>query len=147
MAPCRAQWAQMLQEFLGAAPCDVQVQGQLPPLMIPVFPPDQRTLAAAAAQQGFLLPPGFNYKPGCNDPYPLQLIPTTMAAAAAATPGLGPLQLQRSVSLFPTSQTLCTFVFGGPEAAGDNAYCSGRFFASCQLWVAIELGLCVALSP
>uniref|UniRef100_A0AAY4B883 HMG box domain-containing protein n=1 Tax=Denticeps clupeoides TaxID=299321 RepID=A0AAY4B883_9TELE len=71
-----------------------QVQGQLPPLMIPVFPPDQRTLAAAAAQQGFLLPPGFSYKPGCNDPYPLQLIPTTMAAAAAATPGLGPLQLQ-----------------------------------------------------
>ncbi|XP_048124468.1 transcription factor SOX-5 [Alosa alosa] len=72
-----------------------QVQGQLPPLMIPVFPPDQRTLAAAAAQQGFLLPPGFSYKPGCNDPYPLQLIPTTMAAAAAATPGLGPLQLQQ----------------------------------------------------
>ncbi|XP_043100569.1 transcription factor SOX-5-like isoform X1 [Puntigrus tetrazona] len=63
--------------------------------MIPVFPPDQRTLAAAAAQQGFLLPPGFNYKPGCSDPYPLQLIPTTMAAAAAATPGLGPLQLQQ----------------------------------------------------
>uniref|UniRef100_W5KJN5 SRY-box transcription factor 5 n=1 Tax=Astyanax mexicanus TaxID=7994 RepID=W5KJN5_ASTMX len=73
----------------------IQVQGQLPPLMIPVFPPDQRTLAAAAAQQGFLLPPGFNYKPGCNDPYPLQLIPTSMAAAAAATPGLGPLQLQQ----------------------------------------------------
>ncbi|XP_077565783.1 transcription factor SOX-5 isoform X2 [Stigmatopora nigra] len=70
-----------------------QVQGQLPPLMIPVFPPDQRTLAAA--QQGFLMPPGFNYKPGCSDPYPLQLIPTTMAAAAAATPGLGPLQLQQ----------------------------------------------------
>uniref|UniRef100_A0A8C1Y9M3 SRY-box transcription factor 5 n=1 Tax=Cyprinus carpio TaxID=7962 RepID=A0A8C1Y9M3_CYPCA len=65
----------------------IQVQGQLPPLMIPVFPPDQRTLAAAAAQQGFLLPPGFNYKPGCSDPYSLQLIP-------AATPGLGPLQLQ-----------------------------------------------------
>ncbi|XP_031438394.1 transcription factor SOX-5 isoform X1 [Clupea harengus] len=72
-----------------------QVQGQLPPLMIPVFPPDQRTLAAAAAQQGFLLPPGFNYKPGCNDPYPMQLIPTTMAAAAAASPGLGALQLQQ----------------------------------------------------
>uniref|UniRef100_A0A6Q2YVC4 HMG box domain-containing protein n=1 Tax=Esox lucius TaxID=8010 RepID=A0A6Q2YVC4_ESOLU len=73
-----------------------QVQGQLPPLMIPVFPPDQRTLAAAAAQQGFLLPPGFNYKPGCSDPYPLQLIPTTMAAAAAAaSPGLGQLQLQQ----------------------------------------------------
>ncbi|KAM8910041.1 transcription factor SOX-5 isoform 4-T4 [Spinachia spinachia] len=74
-----------------------QVQGQLPPLMIPVFPPDQRTLAAAAAQQGFLMPPGFSYKPGCSDPYPLQLIPTTMAAAAAAaaTPGLGPLQLQQ----------------------------------------------------
>uniref|UniRef100_A0A3P8P262 HMG box domain-containing protein n=1 Tax=Astatotilapia calliptera TaxID=8154 RepID=A0A3P8P262_ASTCA len=74
----------------------IQVRpGQLPPLMIPVFPPDQRTLAAAAAQQGFLMPPGFNYKPGCSDPYPLQLIPTTMAAAAAATPGLGPLQLQQ----------------------------------------------------
>ncbi|EPY81268.1 hypothetical protein CB1_000743146 [Camelus ferus] len=29
-----------------------------------------------------------------RDPYPVQLIPTTMAAAAAATPGLGPLQLQ-----------------------------------------------------
>ncbi|XP_077090494.1 transcription factor SOX-5 isoform X7 [Siphateles boraxobius] len=72
-----------------------QVQGQLPPLMIPVFPPDQRTLVAAAAQQGFLLPPGFNYKPGCSEPYPLQLIPTTMAAAAAASPGLGPLQLQQ----------------------------------------------------
>ncbi|XP_077090497.1 transcription factor SOX-5 isoform X10 [Siphateles boraxobius] len=73
----------------------IQVQGQLPPLMIPVFPPDQRTLVAAAAQQGFLLPPGFNYKPGCSEPYPLQLIPTTMAAAAAASPGLGPLQLQQ----------------------------------------------------
>ncbi|XP_018775414.1 transcription factor SOX-5 isoform X3 [Serinus canaria] len=71
-----------------------QVQGQLPPLMIPVFPPDQRTLAAAA-QQGFLLPPGFSYKAGCSDPYPVQLIPTTMAAAAAASPGLGPLQLQQ----------------------------------------------------
>ncbi|PIO36944.1 hypothetical protein AB205_0025860, partial [Aquarana catesbeiana] len=43
------------------------VQGQLPPLMIPVFPPDQRTLAAAAAaQQGFLIPPGFSYKAGCT---------------------------------------------------------------------------------
>ncbi|XP_050825759.1 transcription factor SOX-5 isoform X4 [Serinus canaria] len=72
----------------------IQVQGQLPPLMIPVFPPDQRTLAAAA-QQGFLLPPGFSYKAGCSDPYPVQLIPTTMAAAAAASPGLGPLQLQQ----------------------------------------------------
>ncbi|CAL8385612.1 unnamed protein product [Gadus morhua 'NCC'] len=71
-----------------------QVQGQLPPMMIPVFPSDQRSLAAAAAaQQGFLMPPGFNYKPGCSDSYPLQLIPTTMAAAA--TPGLGPLQLQQ----------------------------------------------------
>ncbi|XP_030070424.1 transcription factor SOX-5 isoform X1 [Microcaecilia unicolor] len=73
----------------------IQVQGQLPPLMIPVFPPDQRSLAAAAVQQGFLLPPGFSYKTGCSDPYPVQLIPTTMAAAASATPGLGPLQLQQ----------------------------------------------------
>uniref|UniRef100_A0A8D3B3R3 SRY-box transcription factor 5 n=1 Tax=Scophthalmus maximus TaxID=52904 RepID=A0A8D3B3R3_SCOMX len=45
----------------------IQVRANSPPLMIPVFPPDQRTLAAAAAQQGFLMPPGFNYKPGCSD--------------------------------------------------------------------------------
>lgn len=33
--------------------------------MIPIFPHDQRTLAAAAAaQQGFLFPPGMSYKPG-----------------------------------------------------------------------------------
>ncbi|XP_067162245.1 transcription factor SOX-5 isoform X1 [Apteryx mantelli] len=82
-----------------------QVQGQLPPLMIPVFPPDQRTLAAAA-QQGFLLPPGFSYKAGCSDPYPVQLIPTTMAAAAAATPGLGPLQLQDKTTLETLTQQL-----------------------------------------
>jgi len=37
----------------------------MPPLMIPIFPHDQRTLAAAAAaQQGFLFPPGMSYKPG-----------------------------------------------------------------------------------
>uniref|UniRef100_A0A6Q2Z8K5 HMG box domain-containing protein n=1 Tax=Esox lucius TaxID=8010 RepID=A0A6Q2Z8K5_ESOLU len=42
-----------------------QVQGHMPPLMIPIFPHDQRTLAAAAAaQQGFLFPPGISYKPG-----------------------------------------------------------------------------------
>uniref|UniRef100_A0A672MLC6 HMG box domain-containing protein n=1 Tax=Sinocyclocheilus grahami TaxID=75366 RepID=A0A672MLC6_SINGR len=41
-----------------------QVQGHMPPLMIPIFPHDQRTLAAAAAaQQGFLFPPGMSYKP------------------------------------------------------------------------------------
>ncbi|XP_043561727.1 transcription factor SOX-6 isoform X4 [Chiloscyllium plagiosum] len=68
-----------------------QVQGHMPPLMIPIFPHDQRTLAAAAAaQQGFLFPPGITYKPG--DSYPVQLIPSTMAAAAAS--GLSPLQLQ-----------------------------------------------------
>uniref|UniRef100_A0A8C1Y9Y6 SRY-box transcription factor 5 n=1 Tax=Cyprinus carpio TaxID=7962 RepID=A0A8C1Y9Y6_CYPCA len=33
----------------------IQVQGQLPPLMIPVFPPDQRTLAAAAPFFSFCL--------------------------------------------------------------------------------------------
>uniref|UniRef100_A0A8C7XC08 SRY-box transcription factor 6 n=1 Tax=Oryzias sinensis TaxID=183150 RepID=A0A8C7XC08_9TELE len=44
-----------------------QVQGHMPPLMIPIFPHDQRTLAAAAAaQQGFLFPPGMSYKPGMN---------------------------------------------------------------------------------
>ncbi|XP_047451529.1 transcription factor SOX-6-like isoform X2 [Mugil cephalus] len=69
----------------------IQVQGHMSPLMIPVFPHDQRSLAAAAAaQQGFLFPPGMSYKPGEN--YPMQFIPSTMAAAAAS--GLSPLQLQ-----------------------------------------------------
>ncbi|KAG7271139.1 hypothetical protein CRUP_017762 [Coryphaenoides rupestris] len=69
----------------------IQVQGHMPPLMIPIFPHDQRTLAAAAAaQQGFLFPPGMSYKPG---DYPVQFIPSTMAAAAAS--GLSPLQLQQ----------------------------------------------------
>ncbi|XP_044206254.1 transcription factor SOX-6 isoform X1 [Thunnus albacares] len=69
-----------------------QVQGHMPPLMIPIFPHDQRTLAAAAAaQQGFLFPPGMSYKPGDN--YPVQFIPSSMAAAAAS--GLSPLQLQQ----------------------------------------------------
>ncbi|XP_042352404.1 transcription factor SOX-6-like isoform X2 [Plectropomus leopardus] len=69
----------------------IQVQGHMPPMMIPVFPHDQRSLAAAAAaQQGFLFPPGMSYKPGEN--YPMQFIPSTMAAAAAS--GLSPLQLQ-----------------------------------------------------
>ncbi|XP_033972629.1 transcription factor SOX-6 isoform X2 [Trematomus bernacchii] len=70
----------------------IQVQGHMPPLMIPIFPHDQRTLAAAAAaQQGFLFPQGMSYKPGDN--YPVQFIPSTMAAAAAS--GLSPLQLQQ----------------------------------------------------
>ncbi|XP_068947226.1 transcription factor SOX-6 isoform X12 [Petaurus breviceps papuanus] len=70
----------------------IQVQGHMPPLMIPIFPHDQRTLAAAAAaQQGFLFPSGIPYKPGDN--YPVQFIPSTMAAAAAS--GLSPLQLQQ----------------------------------------------------
>ncbi|KAG9345658.1 hypothetical protein JZ751_008802 [Albula glossodonta] len=98
-----------------------QVQGQLPPLMIPVFPPDQRTLAAAAAQQGFLLPPGFNYKPGCSDPYPLQLMPTTMAAAAAATPSLGPLQLQQLYA----AQLAAMQVSPGANLAGTHSPSSG----------------------
>ncbi|XP_048886791.1 transcription factor SOX-6-like isoform X2 [Brienomyrus brachyistius] len=69
----------------------IQVQGHMPPLMIPFFPHDQRTLAAAAAaQQGFLFPPGITYKPGEN--YPVQFIPSSMAAAAS---GLNPLQLQQ----------------------------------------------------
>uniref|UniRef100_A0A8K9XSW9 SRY-box transcription factor 6 n=1 Tax=Oncorhynchus mykiss TaxID=8022 RepID=A0A8K9XSW9_ONCMY len=73
----------------------IQVQGHMPPLMIPVFPHDQRSLAAAtaAAQQGFLFPHNMSYKPGTRDNYPMQFIPSTMAAAAAS--GLSPLQLQQ----------------------------------------------------
>uniref|UniRef100_A0A8C7Z251 SRY-box transcription factor 6 n=1 Tax=Oryzias sinensis TaxID=183150 RepID=A0A8C7Z251_9TELE len=81
-----------------------QVQGHMPPLMIPVFPHDQRSLAAAAAaQQGFLFPPGMSYKPGEN--YPMQFIPSAMAAAAAS--GLSPMQLQ--VFLFWLSVKLWVF--------------------------------------
>ncbi|KAA8590325.1 hypothetical protein FQN60_014259 [Etheostoma spectabile] len=50
----------------------IQVQGHMAPLMIPVFPHDQRSLAAAAAaQQGFLFPPGMSYKPA---PAPLKAV-------------------------------------------------------------------------
>uniref|UniRef100_A0A8C7GMG6 SRY-box transcription factor 6 n=1 Tax=Oncorhynchus kisutch TaxID=8019 RepID=A0A8C7GMG6_ONCKI len=61
-----------------------KINGHMPPLMIPVFPHDQRSLAAAAAaaQQGFLFPHNMSYKPGDN--YPMQFIPSTMAAAAAS---------------------------------------------------------------
>ena len=47
-----------------------------------------------------------------GDPYPLQLMPTTMAAAAAATPGLGPLQLQVS------SGYLCSYCFSVEMVCG-----------------------------
>ncbi|KAL0967965.1 hypothetical protein UPYG_G00260430 [Umbra pygmaea] len=70
----------------------IQVQGHMPPLMIPVFPHDHRSLAAA--QQGFLFPPNMSYKPGDN--YPMQFIPSTMATAAAS--GMSPLQLQQLYS-------------------------------------------------
>ncbi|KAK1335917.1 hypothetical protein QTO34_003716 [Cnephaeus nilssonii] len=80
------------------------VQGHMPPLMIPIFPHDQRTLAAAAAaQQGFLFPPGITYKPGDN--YPVQFIPSTMAAAAAS--GLSPLQLQPALPSERVQQVAC----------------------------------------
>nr|XP_020462901.1 transcription factor SOX-6-like [Monopterus albus] len=79
----------------------IQVNGHIHPYLLErlslisvpyIFPHDQRTLAAAAAaQQGFLFPPGMSYKPGDN--YPVQFIPSTMAAAA--TSGLSPLQLQQ----------------------------------------------------
>ncbi|XP_056880841.1 transcription factor SOX-6 isoform X2 [Takifugu flavidus] len=90
----RQQQQQLLQQQhkINLLQQQIQVQGHMPPLMIPIFPHDQRTLAAAAAaQQGFLFPPGMSYKPGDN--YPVQFIPSTMAAAAAS--GLSPLQLQQ----------------------------------------------------
>uniref|UniRef100_A0A8C5HXF3 Transcription factor SOX-6-like n=1 Tax=Gouania willdenowi TaxID=441366 RepID=A0A8C5HXF3_GOUWI len=92
-----------------------QVQGHMPPLMIPIFPHDQRTIAAAAAaQQGFLFPPGMSYKPGDN--YPVQFIPSTMAAAAAS--GLSPLQLQ----VFISSVHVLLLSSGPPERM-DLLYC------------------------
>uniref|UniRef100_A0A672P8P3 Transcription factor SOX-6-like n=1 Tax=Sinocyclocheilus grahami TaxID=75366 RepID=A0A672P8P3_SINGR len=88
----------------------IQVQSHMPPLMIPIFPHDQRTLAAAAAaQQGFLFPPGMSYKPGDN--YPVQFIPSTMAAAAAS--GLNPLQLQVCTELNPSLHGLSSVTWNG----------------------------------
>uniref|UniRef100_UPI00358F9B40 transcription factor Sox-6-like isoform X2 n=1 Tax=Myxine glutinosa TaxID=7769 RepID=UPI00358F9B40 len=69
-----------------------QVHGHVSPLMIPIFPQDQRALAAmTAAQQGLFLPPGFSYKPG--DTFPMQFVPPAMAAATSAS--LNSLQLQQ----------------------------------------------------
>lgn len=105
-----------------------------------------------------------------GDPYPLQLIPTTMAAA---TPGLGPLQLQVtsilwfffvSVCVRPFAvATLCIFPnlsnkispffphsFPPPfliPIENNNAHCSPQLFSSCQLQVAIEMGLCEGPEP
>ncbi|XP_077373263.1 transcription factor SOX-6-like isoform X2 [Festucalex cinctus] len=99
----------------------IQVQGHMPPLMIPVFPHDQRSLAAAAAaaQQSFLFPPGMSYKPGDN--YPMQFIPSAMAAAAAS--GLSPLQLQlyaaqlASMQISPGAK-MAPVPPGAPNASG-----------------------------
>ncbi|XP_071005099.1 transcription factor SOX-6-like isoform X5 [Oncorhynchus clarkii lewisi] len=87
------QQQQLMQQQHKINVLQQQIQGHMPPLMIPVFPHDQRSLAAAAAaaQQGFLFPHNMSYKPGDN--YPMQFIPSTMAAAAAS--GLSPLQLQQ----------------------------------------------------
>lgn len=107
-----------------------------------------------------------------GDPYPLQLIPTTMAAAAAATPGLGPLQLQVTSilwfclcvcpfaveiqSIFPNLSNKISFsslVFPPPlfcfviPIENNNAHCSPQLFSSCQLQVAIEMGLCEGPEP
>ncbi|XP_075885001.1 transcription factor SOX-6-like isoform X4 [Nelusetta ayraudi] len=67
----------------------IQVQGHMTPLMIPMFPHDQRSLAAPP-QHGYLLPPGMSYK---SDGFPTQYLPSTMAAAVASA--LNPLQLQQ----------------------------------------------------
>ncbi|KAM8891380.1 transcription factor Sox-6-like isoform 2-T2 [Spinachia spinachia] len=96
----------------------IQVQGHMPPLMIPVFPHDQRSLAAAAAaQQGFLFPPGLSYKPGDN--YPMQFIPSTMAAAAAS--GLGPLQLQQLYAAQLASMQVSPAAKMAPVPQANNA--------------------------
>uniref|UniRef100_A0A3Q3R7A9 HMG box domain-containing protein n=1 Tax=Monopterus albus TaxID=43700 RepID=A0A3Q3R7A9_MONAL len=87
------QQQQLLQQQHKINLLQQQIQVSLSLISVPyIFPHDQRTLAAAAAaQQGFLFPPGMSYKPGDN--YPVQFIPSTMAAAA--TSGLSPLQLQQ----------------------------------------------------
>lgn len=105
-----------------------------------------------------------------GDPYPLQLIPTTMAAA---TPGLGALQLQVTsilwfclflrvpvlllwqLCIFPNLSNKISFsplvffpffCFVIP-IENNNAHCSPQLFSSCQLQVAIEMGLCEGPEP
>lgn len=64
-----------------------------------------------------------------GDPYPLQLIPTTMAAAAAATPGLGPLQLQVTSILFvSTCSCVCGDSVHFSQPFKQNLLFSPRFF-------------------
>ncbi|XP_053283539.1 transcription factor SOX-6 isoform X4 [Pleuronectes platessa] len=97
----------------------IQVQGHMPPLMIPVFPHDQRSLAAAAAaQQGFLFPQGMSYKPA-GDNYPMQFIPSTMAAAAAS--GLSPLQLQQLYAAQLASMQMSPGVKMTPHPQAPNS--------------------------
>uniref|UniRef100_A0A8K9V1V9 SRY-box transcription factor 5 n=1 Tax=Oncorhynchus mykiss TaxID=8022 RepID=A0A8K9V1V9_ONCMY len=73
-----------------------EMQLRLSFVLVLVFPNKQFTVASSSCQKGALLPPIFSVYPSSCDPYPLQLVPTTMAAAAAAaTPGLGQLQLQQ----------------------------------------------------
>ncbi len=109
-----------------------------------------------------------------GDPYPLQLIPTTMAAA---TPGLGALQLQVTsilwfclflrVPVCPRPFAVATVHFSQPfkqnlffsprffppffcfviPIENNNAHCSPQLFSSCQLQVAIEMGLCEGPEP
>nr|XP_043878300.1 transcription factor SOX-5-like isoform X6 [Solea senegalensis] len=55
-----------------------------------------------------------------GDPYPLQLIPTSMAAAAAATPGLGPLQLQVSLQQLYAAQLAAMQVSPGAKQHGGS---------------------------
>lgn len=64
-----------------------------------------------------------------GDPYPLQLIPTTMAAAAAATPGLGPLQLQVT-SILWFCLCVCPFAVGHifPNLSNKISFSSLVFF-------------------
>ncbi|XP_028841837.1 transcription factor Sox-6-like [Denticeps clupeoides] len=71
----------------------MQVQGHMPPLMIPIFPHDRYTLAAAT-QCSFWFPPGMSYNPGKN--YSTHIIPSAIAATAASD--LSPVELQQLYS-------------------------------------------------
>lgn len=97
--------AQLGLSLISASLSVQQVQGHMPPLMIPIFPHDQRTLAAAAAaQQGFLFPPGISYKPGMLLSFSLSVVSSCVSVCPVLCLLLNVMYMQ-----FSSSQTQVHF--------------------------------------
>ncbi|XP_078725250.1 uncharacterized protein LOC144942322 isoform X4 [Lampetra fluviatilis] len=109
------QQQQLLQQQQKINVLQQQIQGQLSPMMIPIFPPDQR---AMAAQHGFVLPTALACKP--VEQYSLPLLPSTLGHAA--TPALSPLHLQIYAAHLAAMQSpaQCHSVSLPPAPAGGD---------------------------